>query len=110
LNPLGLLLTSRDDVNCGRYLPALLAAAGEVLLLFVLLLFVLLLFVLLPELSPALPFEVLAPLPEPLPELAEADSPELPFPLPLSLLAEVVSELPSDFADPLEAGVVFLRA
>ena len=70
----------------------------------------LLLFVLLPELPPALPFEVLAPLPEASPELAEADSPELPFPLPFSLLAETVSEPPSDFADPAEAGVVFLRA
>jgi hypothetical protein len=77
---------------------ALLAAAGDVLS------------VLLPELPPALPFEVLAPLPKPLPELPEAVAPELPFPLPLSLLAETLSGLPSDFAEPEEAGVVFLRA
>ena len=69
-----------------------------------------LLFGLPPELPPALPFEVLVPLPEVLVELAEAVAPELPFPLPLSLLAEMVSALPSDFADAEEAGVVFLRA
>jgi hypothetical protein len=110
LNPLGLLPTLLDDVNCGRYLPALLAAAGEVLLLFVLL--PELPPALLPELPPALLFAAPDPSPEALPELAEADAPELslPFPFPWSLLAETVSELPSEFADPEEAGVVFLRA
>lgn len=61
-------------------------------------------------LPPELLCEALAPLPEALSELVEADAPELPLPLPLSLLAETVSRLPSDFADPDEAGVAFLRA
>jgi len=71
---------------------------------------VLLLFAPPPEFPPVLLFEMLAPLSGVLSELVEADgAPELPLPLPLSLLAEMVSAPPSDFADPAEPGAVFLR-
>jgi hypothetical protein len=71
---------------------------------------VLLLFWLLPELPPLSLFEALVS-PEVFSELLESDDAlELPFPLPLSLLAETVSEPPSDFVDPELAGVLLLRA
>lgn len=71
---------------------------------------VLVLFWLLPEEPPLSLFEALVS-PEVFSELLESDDAlELPFPLPWSLLAETLSEPPSDFADPELAGVLFLRA